>query len=209
MYTNAPVPTASYRTLTLRFWNPGRRRRDGRERPAKSPPLPRCNGRPTYRSFIVKHASPEPAAAMLSYSTGGRRRTVFLRHTLPDGSQHIDWMYQREAKEEAPLRSFRSDAAPWEGGAAMPWNAVATPDHRCAYLEYEGPVSGGRGSVVRLASGWVEVHTDTPGAVCVDLDIVTADGAGWRGQLRGTSAAVAAQETSWVFQITTAPPTNR
>lgn len=45
-----------------------------------------------------------------------------------------------------------------------PIAAEALPDHRLVYLDYEGPVSGGRGSVLRLDGGeWQEMATpDTP-----------------------------------------------
>ena len=38
-----------------------------------------------------------------------------------------------------------------------PIPAVRLPDHRKAYLTYEGPVSGGRGEVRRVEEGWCEV----------------------------------------------------
>jgi hypothetical protein len=35
------------------------------------------------------------------------------------------------------------------------------PDHRAFYLDYEGPVSGGRGEVLRVWAGYYEViHRD-------------------------------------------------
>ena len=34
---------------------------------------------------------------------------------------------------------------------------TALPDHRLAYLDYEGPISGGRGNVVRWDRGRYEV----------------------------------------------------
>lgn len=78
------------------------------------------------------------------------RRCVLLRHTLPDGSSHFDWML--EVAPNAPLRTFRLDQPP-EAPAAF--FARSMPDHRHAYLSYEGPVSGGRGSVVRVRTGEV------------------------------------------------------
>ena len=40
-------------------------------------------------------------------------------------------------------------------GEALP--ARKLPDHRTAYLDYEGPISGGRGSVSRLERGSYEL----------------------------------------------------
>ena len=168
-----------------------------------------CEGQPPYRPSIVKRASNDSAGIIQPVLIHRRRRTVFLRHTLEDGSWHIDWMYQRAGHDEAPLQSFRSDAAPWEADTKTPWMAVSAPDHRCAYLDYEGPVRGGRGSVVKLAGGWVFVHAEAPGALTVDLDIVTAGGVAWHARLQGTLTPSVLPEGSWAFQITAALPINR
>lgn len=54
---------------------------------------------------------------------------------------------------------------PWAEALGLPTRssdeveATGLPDHRIAYLEYEGAVSGGRGTVKRLAEGtfeWIE-----------------------------------------------------
>ena len=47
--------------------------------------------------------------------------------------------------------------------AAQEISAEALPDHRLDYLDYEGPVSGGRGSVTRWDSGEcrLEQRSDT------------------------------------------------
>ena len=39
--------------------------------------------------------------------------------------------------------------------------ATRLPDHRLAYLEYEGPVSGNRGVVRRIDSGKYEIDGNT------------------------------------------------
>jgi hypothetical protein len=85
-------------------------------------------------------------------------RTVLLRHfDIPPeaglGGDHYDWMIE-----------------PWEGSPALitfrlhnridlphlePWTFAGErlADHRRDYLTYEGHVSGGRGTVQRVASG--------------------------------------------------------
>ena len=81
--------------------------------------------------------------------------TVLLRHTLTDGSQHVDWMIARDGSPEGKLVTFRLpdrlDALPLHHH--MPIEHIA--DHRRAYLHYEGPISRGRGQVVQLATGEV------------------------------------------------------
>jgi hypothetical protein len=89
---------------------------------------------------------------------------VQLRHTLPDGSWHIDWMLAREHHADHRVITFRLPdlLETLTMGDAMP--AQRLPDHRRAYLQYEGPVSGDRGDVVRLRDGviesWIGRETD-------------------------------------------------
>ena len=78
-------------------------------------------------------------------------RAVLLRHELPDGSAHFDWMIQRAGGLVTFRVSERIDLG--LGG----FRAERLPDHREAYLEYEGPVSGGRGTVRRIADGSLEI----------------------------------------------------
>ena len=57
------------------------------------------------------------------------------------------------------LWTWRLDAIPSLGGLCQ---ARRVADHRRSYLDYEGPISGNRGEVRRIADGefaWVE---DTP-----------------------------------------------
>ena len=84
-----------------------------------------------------------------------KRRTVQLRHTLPDGTSHIDWMIAPDEAGREPLMSFRIDRRldTLAGGEQVAARRIA--DHRPAYLEYEGPVSPDRGSVARIANGIV------------------------------------------------------
>lgn len=91
-------------------------------------------------------------------------RTVVLLHTLPDGSSHFDWMI--EVPGRPGLITFRCDKAP---SRAPEFAAELLPDHRAVYLEYEGPVSGNRGKVERVAAGvWSDgdLHAATPSIVC-------------------------------------------
>ncbi len=77
-------------------------------------------------------------------------RFVLLEHDHP--SRHWDFML-----EAGPvLRTWRLFAPPTIDQAV---EAESIGDHRRAYLDYEGPVSGDRGTVKRWDSGkfeWIE-----------------------------------------------------
>ena len=65
------------------------------------------------------------------------------------------------------LRSWRL-AAPLISGVAVA--AEPTPEHRLAYLDYEGPVSGGRGTVTRVDTGTFSYQLDEqPERVVIQL----------------------------------------
>lgn len=79
--------------------------------------------------------------------------TVLLRHDLPDGTHHFDWLLQRD--DVGPLVTFRLDRDMSLSDGAFEGDPL--PDHRRIYLTYEGPVSGNRGSVRRVAQGRCQV----------------------------------------------------
>src|SRR5262245_16395103 len=64
------------------------------------------------------------------------------------------------------LRTWAVDA-PIEPASGLP--ARALPDHRLAYLTYEGPVSGGRGEVTRIDSGTYRTLEWSPQRVRVEI----------------------------------------
>jgi hypothetical protein len=81
-------------------------------------------------------------------------RYVILRHELPPASgraSHWDVMLEDRAESgEIVLKTWAIERSP-DDGATQP--ATLLPDHRAAYLTYEGPVSGGRGEVSRWDEG--------------------------------------------------------
>ena len=84
-------------------------------------------------------------------------RYVILRHELPEHhglgpkrESHWDLMLQCGGV----LRTWAMEEAPADG---VTCRAEALADHRLAYLEYEGPVSGNRGVVSRFDAGQYEV----------------------------------------------------
>lgn len=75
-------------------------------------------------------------------------RYVILTHDHP--FPHLDLMLDTGAV----LRTWRLLGDPRAGG---PVPAESLPEHRRAYLDYEGPISGGRGRVIRWDEGGYEV----------------------------------------------------
>lgn len=117
-------------------------------------------------------------------------RFVILEHTW--NGTHWDFMLEYGGV----LRTWAIDA-PIVPHADLPARALS--DHRLAYLDYEGEVSGGRGTVRRIASGEYVHRVWSEGHVLVEL----------RGtQLAGTaelrSADVGEMETpffSWTVRF--------
>jgi len=86
------------------------------------------------------------------------RRFVLLRHT-GHGTTHFDFMIE----DDAALATWQFDESP----ALLALGGVLTcrrlAAHRTAYLDYEGPISDGRGNVQRDDRGTCHVirATDT------------------------------------------------
>jgi len=80
-------------------------------------------------------------------------RFVILVHEAPWG-RHWDLML-----EKGP--ALATWAIPRPPDAAGTLLAEALPDHRLAYLDYEGPVSGGRGHVTRWDQGTYQVDQES------------------------------------------------
>lgn len=83
--------------------------------------------------------------------TQGNFRWVLLRHELPDRTWHYDWMIEQEGNER--LVCFRVTVRVDELTPGARFEGDRLADHRRAYLEYEGEISGGRGRVTRVAAG--------------------------------------------------------
>jgi hypothetical protein len=72
-------------------------------------------------------------------------RFVILQHDAPQGT-HFDFMLETGDV----LRTWSLPKTPTADATLI---GEALPDHRPAYLDYEGPISGGRGNVVRWDFG--------------------------------------------------------
>lgn len=115
-------------------------------------------------------------------------RYAILYHTGQSGvADHFDVLF--ETAPGSVLRAFRSNCWPID----RPTELRKLPDHRRIYLEYEGPVSGGRGSVHRVAGGecevrvldedHIEVAIGSPATIVLLLR--RSDDAQWRADVRG------------------------
>ncbi len=91
-------------------------------------------------------------------------RFVILRHDSPRG-EHFDFMLEAGGV----LKTWALPRAP-EAGVEM--NCEALADHRLAYLDYEGPISGDHGVVTRWDCGTytVERQNDQEWAVALAGD---------------------------------------
>lgn len=78
----------------------------------------------------------------------GLTASVLLRHRLPRGGWHFDWMIEDPGRTESHrLWTFRTLHDPMTSSG---WLAQRTADHRAHYLSFEGDLGGGRGSVTRV-----------------------------------------------------------
>jgi hypothetical protein len=113
-------------------------------------------------------------------------RFVVLEHDHP----HRHWDLLLEA--EGALRAWRLAEPPQPGRAAP---AEPLPDHRPHYLDYEGPVSGGRGHVRRWDAGTFTWRADESGRIEVEL----------HGQrCRGAATVAVLAGGGWVFALAAA-----
>jgi hypothetical protein len=108
-------------------------------------------------------------------------RFVLLEHDHP--VQHWDLMLEMGPQ----LRTWRLSAPPAPG---VQITAQSLGDHRMAYLDYEGPVSGGRGTVARWDRGVYELLSEDIHHCAVQLhgkriegrlELQCVEGNAWKG----------------------------
>ncbi len=110
-------------------------------------------------------------------------RFVVLEH---DGPRGLHWDFMLETGEV-----LATWALPQPPDAGSDLSAESLPDHRPAYLDYEGPVSGDRGSVVQWDSGTYELRRRSGSGWTVSLQ---------GKRLRGTAIVMQSHgPTSWRF----------
>jgi hypothetical protein len=131
---------------------------------------------------------------------------VLLRHDLPDGSWHVDWLLDKRGSapiasdpESRDLIAFRlgSRVDDLTAGAALPAERLA--DHRRLYLDYEGEISGNRGRVVRLIRGCVLAVSAAESSRSLLWDVRwESTGRAIRQRLRLEPVFAAGQQSGWV-----------
>jgi hypothetical protein len=111
-------------------------------------------------------------------------RFVILEHDFPE----VHWDLMLEA--ETVLRTWRLERSP-EAGQAV--KAEKSFDHRIVYLDYEGPISGGRGQVRRWDAGTFQFELDGPNQIVLHL----------MGEcVRGRAELSRTPQGGWVFCLT-------
>ena len=117
-------------------------------------------------------------------------RFVVLQHDPAAGSpEPVHWDLMLE--QEGVLLTWALTLPPDAGGVVT---ARKLPDHRLEYLDYEGEISGGRGSVTRWDRGTCaleEVHDERV--------VVRLDGARLRGEARLERGE---SEPAWQYRFT-------
>jgi len=115
-------------------------------------------------------------------------RFVLLEHDHP----MLHWDLMLEAG--SILRTWRLEAPLSHG---QPIAATAVFDHRLLYLDYEGPISGGRGQVVRRERGTFTGQVQGPGPIVVRLQgehlcgvlrLGPIEGENWRAEFHADEA---------------------
>ncbi len=91
------------------------------------------------------------------------RRFVILHHLAPTG-EHWDLMIEHGDI----LLTWQLSAEP-VNREACPIECTRIKDHRKHYLDYEGPVSGGRGMVTRVDQGRCEMLSSTDDAIALEF----------------------------------------
>jgi hypothetical protein len=117
-------------------------------------------------------------------------RFVVLEHDSPRGL-HWDLML-----ETAGVLATWALPQPPEPGLML--EVEALPDHRPAYLDHEGPISGQRGSVTRWDQGTYDPLRWDTSLIAVILHGVRIEG-------RVTLERIAAQPNRWRFSVVPSP----
>ena len=107
-------------------------------------------------------------------------RFVLLRHERPtDFEEPSHWDLMLQQGDVLKTWELRTLPASWQAAmgtaAAETLSAVQTvsakqlPDHRLAYLDYEGPIRGNRGEVHRCDSGTYEILSQDESQLKISL----------------------------------------
>lgn len=116
-------------------------------------------------------------------------RFVLLEHHW--NGLHWDLMIEREPGGRLRTWAIDAEVVP---GVELPARVLL--DHRRHYLDYEGPISDGRGDVRRLDEGTCEIHAESDEGLLFHFAGRYLTGP---ASLRVTSGAIGG--ASWVFRF--------
>jgi hypothetical protein len=111
---------------------------------------------------------------------------VILKHDDPRGI-HYDFMLEAGGV----LKTWALPQPPVDG---LCIECQALGDHRAAYLDYEGPLSGGRGSVTRWDRGTYDIVEQNETLLVVRI-------AGEKAVGNATFCAIAGRANLWQFSF--------
>jgi hypothetical protein len=120
-------------------------------------------------------------------------RFAVLFHQVPAASSEHDH-FDLLLEHDGALLTWRLASEPFLDDQRCP--AVELPPHRLAYLTHEGPVSGNRGTVKRVAGGEFE-WIDSPGANAKPLRATLKAAEIWELTLTPPSGAAADWVVEW------------
>ncbi|HEX4146638.1 MAG TPA: DNA polymerase ligase N-terminal domain-containing protein [Pirellulales bacterium] len=121
-------------------------------------------------------------------------RFVVLRHEMPAGAERAThWDFMLETPE-----GLRTWALANEPDGGEPTAADALAPHRAEYLTFEGPVSGGRGTVTQWDAGSFRWQRDDEAEVVLQL-------AGNRLRGQATLVRQPGSEQRWQFAFAAEP----
>lgn len=115
---------------------------------------------------------------------------VVLRHVRDGHPDHFDWLIARDERGERPLWSWRCAADPSTLAPAASMGVRAMADHRTRYLTYEGPISGDRGTVERVAEGTCRCDAAHAGLVTLTLEWTRPPRPSFVVEIGGTTTGV-------------------
>ena len=99
--------------------------------------------------------------------------------SLEHGPAHWDWMFQVDpSAANQSLRTWSTRIWPKEPteklSDVMEMDAIELPDHRGVYLDKQGDIGGGRGTVTRIAQG--QFHSSVASADKFQASLVWSPG---------------------------------
>lgn len=101
--------------------------------------------------------------------------TVILEHTTRSG-RHYDWLLADPRSPQGPLWTARTMVCVHHWMTVKRWALEPIQPHRRLYLKFQGPISGGRGHVIRLDRGWYVPRLWSDRRIVMDLHLKHCQG---------------------------------